>query len=197
MKDVHIILASASPRRKQLLEQLGWKFEIVAPRVDESILPKETPSQLVTRLARLKGEAVAAANPYSLVIASDTVVASEDDEIFGKPKDQGDAVRMLGELAGKTHHVFSGLALFWNGQRVEGCSKTCVVFRDLNDDDVDAYAASGEWRGKAGGYAIQGLGALLIERISGDYSTVVGLPLALLGQMMGQLGFSLGQMWEA
>ena len=197
MKDVPIILASASPRRKQLLEQLGWKFEIVVPDADERVLPQETPTQLVTRLARLKGEAVAAAHPRSLVIASDTVVASESGAIYGKPADESDAVQMLGELAGKEHHVFSGLALFWNGQHVSGCSKTSVVFRELSDSDICAYAASGEWRGKAGGYAIQGLGALLVERISGDYATVVGLPLALLGQMMEKLGFTLGQMWEA
>ena len=197
MKGVHIILASASPRRKQLLEQLGWKFEIVVPSVDEHVLPGEKPSALVTRLARAKGEAVAAAHPRSLVIASDTVVASESGAIYGKPVDESDAVRMLSELAGKAHHVFSGLALFWNGRRVEGCSKTRVVFRQLSIGDINAYAASGEWRGKAGGYAIQGLGALLVEQIGGDYATVVGLPLALLGRMMEELGFSLGQMWEA
>ena len=197
MKDVSIILASASPRRKQLLEQLGWKFEVVVPDADERVLPQETPAQLVTRLARLKGEAVAAAHPRSLVIASDTVVVSESGAIYGKPADEADAERMLGELAGRAHHVFSGLALFWKGQCVDGCSKTSVVFRELCDRDIRAYTASGEWRGKAGGYAIQGLGALLVEEINGDYSTVVGLPLALLGQMMENLGFSLRQMWEA
>lgn len=197
MKGVRVVLASASPRRRQLLEQLGWTFEIVPADIDERRLPGETPGQVVMRLSKLKGEAVAGRRPGALVIASDTIVVREDGGIFGKPSDEAEAARMLSALRGKFHSVYSGVALFWKGRSLCRFSRARVRFRDLGAPDMDAYIESGDWRGKAGGYAVQGRGGLLVDSIEGDYSTVVGLPLPLLGYMMEELGFTLAQIWEA
>ncbi len=195
MREVHIVLASASPRRRELLERLGWHFDVVPADVEELKIPGEVPSAMVMRLARLKGESVAASYPESLVISSDTTVAL-GSEIFGKPKDDDDALRMLRALSGHTHSVYTGLAIFWRGRSLCSCDCTQVTFRELSPQSLKSYTATGEPRGKAGAYAIQGLGGLMIQSIHGDYSTVVGLPLCLLGRMMEELGFSLSELWE-
>jgi len=196
MKNTRIILASASPRRKQLLEQLGWHFEIVVPDVDERVFGGERPEILVKRLAALKGQAVSQMVPEALVIASDTVVVSPEGVVFGKPKDEAEAAAMLKELSGRSHCVYSGLALYRNGAFCCGHAATKVTFRRLSPDDIAGYLKSGEWRGKAGAYAIQGLGSLLVDSLDGDYYSVVGLPLSLLGHLLEDFGFSLSQLWE-
>ncbi len=197
MKGVRIVLASASPRRKELLEQLGWKFEVIPADVDERRLPGEAPEHLVMRLSELKGAAVRDIRPESLVVASDTIVVSEGGDIFGKPACEAEALKMLSSLQGCVHSVCTGVALFWKGRTLCRYSRARVRFRELAASDLAGYVASGDWRGKAGGYAIQGRGALMVDSIEGDCTTVIGLPLPLLGRMMEELGFTLAQIWEA
>ncbi len=156
---------------------------------------------MVMRLAKLKGEKVAARYANSLVISADTAVVCAG-EIFGKPKDDADALRMLnflsalGHRAVRAHDVYSGLALFWRGKVLCGFDRTEVVFRKMSQEFLVSYVATGEPRGKAGAYAIQGRGSMLVQSINGDYSTVVGLPLCLLGKMLEDLRFSLRDFWE-
>ncbi len=195
MNDIHIILASASPRRRELLEQLGWRFDIIPGDHNETKISGEDPQQMVMRLAKLKGEKIAARFSDALVISSDTAVVL-GREIFCKPKDADDALRMLVSLSGRSHHVYSGLALFWRGKILCDFDRTQVVFRKMSQEFLENYIITGEPTGKAGAYAIQGRGSLMVQSIDGDYSTVVGLPLCLLGKMMEQLGFSLSEMWE-
>ena len=194
LRGVKIILASASPRRKDLLKGLGWEFETVPADVPEPRVEGETPSEMVERLSLLKGRSVASRFPEALVVASDTVVA-QDGQIFTKPADAADALRMLTALSGAVHHVHSGIALFWRGCEMCRSEITAVHFRALDEEYLKGYIATGEPFGKAGAYAIQGLGSLMVEGIEGDYSNVVGLPLCLLGKMMGSLGFSLNRQW--
>ncbi len=195
MKDIHIILASASPRRKELLERLGWCFDVIHGDTDETKIGHEDPAQMVMRLAKLKGEKIAARFPDALVISADTAVVLEH-VIFGKPEDTADALRMLSSLSGRSHHVYSGLALFWRGKVLCSFDRTKVVFRKISQEFLKSYVATGEALGKAGAYAIQGKGSLMVQGIDGDYSVVVGLPLCLLGTMMEELGFTLGEIWE-
>lgn len=188
-KDVRIVLASASPRRREILSQLGWKFQVVPADVVETRRDGEDPASLVKRLSKLKGADVFKRCPDAMVVASDTVVCC-DGKIYGKPKDDDEALSMLQSLVGRNHEVFSGLALFWGGRVLCDCDCTEVTFRHADDETLRAYVATGEPRGKAGAYAIQGCGRLLVKSIWGDYSTVVGLPVALLADMMGELGFA-------
>lgn len=192
MKKVHIILASASPRRKELLSRLGWTFDVMPSNAKETHFQDEAPSDMVMRLSRLKGENVASEHPQSLVISSDTAVFC-DKEVFGKPKDASHAMAMLKHLSGKTHQVYSGLAIFWHGNCRCAYESTDVTFRPLSDDDILGYIATHEGDGCAGAYAIQGKGSVLIKGISGDYSNVVGLPMPLLAEMMETLGFSISE----
>lgn len=192
MKDVPVILASASPRRKELLERLGWSFRVLPSDADESVQPGEAPEELVKRLSLLKGKKAARSNPDALVISSDTIVVLEG-RVYGKPRDDAEAFEMLSSLSGKTHSVYSGLSLSWRGKTLCQCDRTEVTFRPLSAEDIRAYIATGEPRGKAGAYAIQGMGSLFVSGIHGDFSTVVGLPVALLGTMMERLGFRLSE----
>ena len=179
-----IVLASASPRRREILQKLGLEFEVLVADVDESSAERD-PGALCSLLARRKGEAVleklkenGALTPETVIIASDTVVAVETDagwEIFGKPKDEADARRMLSALSGRSHFVYSGIYL-WCGRGVASFDRTEVVFKPLTPAQIDDYIASGEPFGKAGSYAIQGLAGAFIARTYGDYYTVVGLP---------------------
>ncbi len=195
MKDVHIVLASASPRRRELLERLGWRFDVIPCDAEETRIFGEDPAQMVMRLARLKCEKVAPLFPDSLVISADTVVVL-DGEIFGKPVDDADARAMLVSLSGRVHDVYSGLALFWRGKVLCDFDRTEVVFRKMSREFLESYVATGEPRGKAGAYAIQGRGGMLVQSIRGDYSTVVGLPLCLLGKMLELCGICLQELWE-
>jgi septum formation protein len=182
------VLASASPRRADLLRQLGLEPEVRPAHVDESYLGGESPRQHVERLARTKAETVAAEAGAALVIGGDTVVV-RDDHVLGKPVDDAEAVSMLLSLAGRSHEVLSGVAVAGPHGVVGAVGRAEVRFRAFDRALAEAYVASGEPRDKAGAYGIQGLGAALVEEIRGDYYTVVGLPVGLLIELLGRAGW--------
>lgn len=202
-----IILASASPRRKALLEQIGMEFEI-CPAKGEEVITESRPDAVVLELSRQKAEEVAAgvltyneqhpdlATPQDiLVIGADTVVAY-GDEILGKPKDEEDAGRMLTLLQGKTHSVYTGITLVFidkSGRTGEYCffEKTDVTMYPMDEDEINRYIATGEPMDKAGSYGIQGRCAIYIKQIEGDYNNVVGLPVARLYQELRRVGYDL------
>lgn len=173
-----LILASASPRRRLLLRQQGLRFRVVVPRVPEVFERGETPSRAARRLALAKAEAVAKRFPRSWVLAADTVVAVAG-RLLAKPESRREAEGMLALLSGRRHQVVTALALVGPGFRRAAHRTTGVWIRKLSAAERRAYAATREPYDKAGGYALQGLGALLVERIAGDWSNVVGLPLGL------------------
>jgi septum formation protein len=170
-----IVLASTSPQRRAILEQLGIPFEVVAPAYEEHDAPGADPVALVREHARGKARS---AGHERLVLGVDTAVVL-DGRIYGKPVDRDDAARTLRDLSGRTHTVVSGLCLL-GPELVLDEQATDVTFRELTPEALDAYLASGEWEGRAGAYAIQGLGGRLVDRIEGDYLNVVGLPGSLL-----------------
>ena len=169
-----LVLASASPRRRALLQQMGLPFEVVVTQVDERIQPDEKPAAYVERLAIAKAHA--GYQSGAVVIGADTTV-SIDDEILGKPCGQSQAVAMLLRLSGRTHQVLTGVAAY-DGERLESCVvATKVRFRSISEAEAVAYWRTGEPEDKAGGYGIQGIGGIFAERLEGSYSAVVGLPL--------------------
>jgi septum formation protein len=175
-------LASKSLRRAEILRAVGWEFEAVAANVDETQDASEDAISYVKRLATMKAEAVARKVPGGLVLGADTVVVI-GEEVLGQPRDDGDARRMLRLLSGRWHMVLTGVALvrFGNPPRVlVEHATTRVRFYEMSADEIDWYVSTGEPRGKAGAYAIQGRGALFIEGIQGDYFNVVGLPIRLV-----------------
>jgi septum formation protein len=172
-----LTLASTSPQRRAILEQLRIPFEVVAPQYVEHDPPDADPTELVRRHAEGKARSVHADERITLGV--DTTVHL-DGRVYGKAGDPEQAARMLHELAGRTHTVLSGLCLLGAGEAVIADDRTEVTFRDVSEETLAAYVASGEWEGRAGAYAIQGLGGRLVERIEGDYLNVVGLPGALL-----------------
>jgi septum formation protein len=188
----HIVLASGSPRRRELLKGLGWDFEVAVSEADESALPGETPEALCVRLAEAKATAVAESRKRSrsrkkaLVIGADTIVVV-DGEILGKPRDMPESLSMTRRLQGRSHEVLTGLALLWGETALRGLERTTVRFRPLDDAALQAYAGTGEGMDKAGAYAVQGKGALLVSSIEGDYFNVVGLPLCRLGLMIEEM----------
>lgn len=184
---MRIILASGSPRRFELLKSLGLEFDVYRPDVDESMIEGEAPHELCVRLSRLKAESGAKKFPDSLIIAADTIVVI-DDLILGKPKDRRDAFMMLKSLQGRWHEVITGVSVCMKEIVISHDEHTRVKFRDMNDDDINAYVSTGECDDKAGAYAVQGYGSLLVERIEGDYFNVVGLPLCCLGRMLKVFG---------
>ena len=181
-----LILASASPRRAEILRTVGWPFEALAVDIDESRREGEEAAAYVERVARAKAEAAALRVPGSTILGADTVVVIEN-EILGKPRDDEDARRMLRLLRDRWHQVLTGVALV-NGET--GSSKvahevTEVRFADMSEDEISWYVATGEPKDKAGAYAIQGQGARFIKEIRGDYFNVVGLPVRLLYELLG------------
>ena len=185
-----IILASGSPRRRALLQDLGLTFEVYKPDTDESHSPDENPEDLCARLSRLKAIAGAQKFPDALVIAADTIVVI-DGKILGKPVNREDAVQMLTTLQGREHEVLTGLSVCLNGRVLTHVEHTLVKFRPLSDAEIRAYAATGECDDKAGAYAVQGKGSLLVEGLQGDYFNVVGLPVCRLGMMLHELGINI------
>jgi len=186
-----IVLASTSPRRSALLTEAGIPFIAVAPRdVAEDLPAGEPPRATVTRHARAKAHSVAAAHPGRLLLGADTIVVL-DGAAFGKPADEAEARTMLAALQGRTHTVFTGLAVVdaTNGAELVDAEATDVTMRALSSEEVAAYVATGEPLDKAGAYAIQGRGALLVERVDGDYFNVVGLPLYRLSKMLATFGY--------
>lgn len=184
-----IILASNSPRRRDLLRQIGVDFTVDPADVDESALPNEQPETHAIRLALEKARVVAARAGSGIVIAADTIVVL-DNKILGKPADARDAERMLQMLSGRMHSVITGLAVMdaATGETLTRASVTRVWFRSLGSREIAAYVATGEPIDKAGAYGIQERGALLVERIDGCYTNVVGLPLSLLGELLRSFG---------
>lgn len=180
-----LLLASTSPQRRAILEQLRIPFDVVAPRYEEHDPPEADAPELVREHARAKARSVADAAAGRPVLGVDTTVVL-GGRIYAKPADAGDAERMLEELAGRTHAVVSGLCLLTPGWEVVDAETTLVTFRPLTPRDLAAYVAAGEWEGRAGGYAIQGRGAALVEGIEGDYLNVVGLPGALLVRLLAE-----------
>jgi septum formation protein len=180
-----LVLASASPRRRELLTQAGYTFRIHPAHIPEDPYPSEDPIAYVTRLAREKAEAVynELANPELVVLGADTTVTL-DNHILGKPEDPADAARMLRLLSGRIHRVITGIALV-TAHRTEAVSETTSVrFFELSNEDIAAYIATGEPMDKAGAYAIQGRAARWIPRIEGCYFNVVGLPIALVSALL-------------
>ena len=184
-----IILASKSPRRRALLEQMGVRnFRVITPDIDEHMDRDLPPAELVRQISEEKARAVAAqAGPDAIVIAADTVVAL-DGVVLGKPADEEEAFRMLSLLSGNRHQVYTGLTVLRGAQAFSQWEETAVTFRPLTGEEIEAYIATGEPMDKAGAYGIQGCGALFIEGIAGDYYNVMGLPVCRLGQILGQLG---------
>ena len=174
---MRLVLASTSPQRRTILEQLQIPFEVVAPSYVEHDPPDADPVTLVR--AHAEGKARSVHRDGAVTLGVDTTVHL-DGRVYGKPVAEAEAARMLGALSARTHAVVSGLCLLGTNLESIETAATDVTFRRLSDEDVAMYLASGEWRGRAGAYAIQGLGGRLVERIDGDYLNVVGLPAALL-----------------
>ncbi len=194
MQKIALILASASPRRKELLRRVGLQPEVHPPDVDETIIAGESPAALATRLASAKCRQVADAldaGSDRLILAADTVVVV-DQAILGKPVDQDDARCMLESLSGRTHQVMTGVSLHRTDTRrqADGIGVTDVRFRVLDTAWIDWYLATGEPQDKAGAYGIQGAGAVLVDSIRGSWSNVVGLPLEMLPGWLEALGLS-------
>lgn len=185
-----LILASASPRRRELLASLGLRFTVRAADLDETPGAGEPPEETVVRLAR--GKAAAQAASGEIVLAADTVVVI-DGELLGKPRDRDDARRMLARIAGREHTVLTGVALEepGRGRRASALDRTQVRMAPLSPAEIDWYVGTGEPLDKAGSYAIQDLGALLVEEIHGNYTNVVGLPLPLTRRLFRELEWEL------
>jgi septum formation protein len=190
VQPLRLILGSGSPRRLELLGRLGLIFDAVAPGVDETPLPGEPPPLHALRVARLKARSVAATFHDRPVLAADTVVAV-GEAVYGKPRDRADAARMLAELAGKTHTVLTALVLHFMGREACHLEPAAVTMVPFRRELVDWYAATGEGDDKAGGYAVQGRGALLIERVEGNVDAVMGLPLAPVPALCVEVGLCL------
>jgi len=184
-----LILASASPRRRELLGQAGYEFLVQAAHINEDLREGENPLAYVTRLAEEKARAIfeVAGDPGAVVLGADTTVVL-DNHIMGKPEDEADAGRMLRLLSGRTHRVITGVSLL-SAERVETAAEvTAVQFLSLSDVEIETYIRTGEPMDKAGAYAIQGYAARWIPRIEGCYFNVVGLPISLVSTMLGGFG---------
>lgn len=181
-KMAHIVLASSSPRRKELLQQLGLDFEIYSPDIDESVHENELVHHYVERLAREKAETVLKLFPEAIVIAADTSLGL-DGQIIGKPESKNHAFEIWKQLSGRWHDVFSGLCVATQQQMLSQVVQTQVEFQRLTTQDMEDYWTTGEPVGKAGGYAIQGIASQYIPQIQGSYSNVVGLPLYEFAQL--------------
>jgi len=185
MHRIRLILASGSPRRREILAALGLDFDVRPVDADETPLPGETAAEMVDRLARAKAEAAAA--PGCVVVGADTAVVL-DGEMFAKPADRDDAVRMLLRLSGREHEVLTGVAVAAGGRVDSVVSRTRVRFRDIRRDEALDYWQSGEPQDKAGGYGIQGLGGVFVSNIEGSYSGVVGLPVFETATLLASAG---------
>lgn len=183
---MRVILASGSPRRRELLTNLGVTFEVVVSGEDEDS-PETNPEKLAGDLGLLKARSVASLHPDAVVIAADTVVAA-GEELLAKPADAAENAAFIRKLAGRTHQVFTGVTVISPSGTFSGVERTDVEFRPLTEQEVQFYAASGEGLDKAGGYGIQGVGMGLVSRVNGDYSNIVGFPLALVMRLLRRAG---------
>lgn len=187
MSDCRVVLASASPRRRQLLTLIGISHEVRPANVDERIRSRETPRRHAERLAREKASALAMRDPDLIVIGADTIVVI-NRTVLGKPADVADAARMLALLNGREHKVITAVAVSRGRKLRSAVEEVRVKFRRLRKDEIDAYIGTGEPMDKAGAYGIQGYGATIVERIEGDYFAVMGLPLVRLVGLMRDIG---------
>lgn len=186
MSAPRVVLASASPRRRELLTLIGIPHEVRPADVDESLPPGEAPAVYAERLARAKASSVPPDDEV-LAIGSDTIVVI-DDLVLGKPRDRDDAARMLRTLSGRTHTVYTAVAVRRGDRLASGVEHVAVTFRALGDAAIASYIATGEPMDKAGAYGIQGFGATIVERIDGDYFAVMGLALGRLVELMARVG---------
>ncbi len=186
----NLILASSSPRRKELLENLHLNFHIYSSDIDESFEPGTSPEEVVMGLAERKARAVFSKHPNDFIIGSDTVVVF-DGAILGKPTGHEEAVGMLRLLSGQAHEVYTGVSIISPGNEVRFFEKTKVHFWELTDREIEYYVNSGEPFDKAGGYGIQGLGSMLVKKIDGDYFAVMGLPVSMTVRELRKAGWPL------
>ena len=182
-----VILASASPRRRELLRLVGIAHEVEPADIDESVLPGESPAPHAERLARAKAHAMAERHPHAVVIAADTIVVVDGD-ILGKPRDGEQAAAMLRRLSGREHTVFTAIAVARDARTESAVEDVRVTFRQITDEEIEEYIATGEPMDKAGAYGIQGYGATIVERVDGDYFSVMGLGLRRLVELLARLG---------
>jgi septum formation protein len=186
----NLILASSSPRRKELLENLHLSFDIFSSDVDESFDPKLSPAEVVMELAERKAQAVFKENPSAFVIGSDTIVVL-DGMILGKPTNEADATNMLKMLSGRQHDVYTGVSILSPNHSTRFHERTEVIFWELTDEEIKAYVQSGEPFDKAGSYGIQQLGSMLVKKINGDYFAVVGLPVSRMIRELRKVGYKM------
>jgi septum formation protein len=190
-RQTRILLASRSPERRRILEALGLRFDSVATGVEEDTRAQLIPRELVAALASAKADAALELEPgYDLIIAADTVVEC-DGAVLGSPRTDDEAREMLKKLSGRTHTIITGLVVASQGKRANRVAETSVTFRQLDDDTIEAYIRTGEPLHKAGAYGIQGLGALLVERVDGSHTNVQGLPVEALAEAAAEVGFNL------
>lgn len=182
---VRVVLASQSPRRRELLQLVGIAHEVRPANIDESYLAGERPREHAERLARTKARTIESRD--AVTIGSDTIVVV-DGEVLGKPTDEADAARMLRRLSGRSHVVITAVAAEWKGRLVSDVEEVDVTFRTLDEGDIAAYIATGEPMDKAGAYGIQGYGATIVQRVNGDYFAVMGLPVNRLVRLLEGLG---------
>ena len=180
-----VVLASASPRRRELLHLVGIEHTVIPADIDETHPPGEAPAAYAERLAREKAGAIE--RDDAIVIGSDTIVVVDGD-VLGKPRDREQAVAMLRRLSGRAHVVMTGVAVAWSGRISSGVEEAGVTFRPLSDDEIRRYVETGEPMDKAGAYGIQGFGATIVDRVDGDYFAVMGLPLNRLVRLCRALG---------
>lgn len=185
----HVILASQSPRRRELLTLVGIPHEVRPADIDESYGAGELPHAHAERLAREKAAVVARSAPDAVVIGSDTIVVLDGD-VLGKPRDERDAASMLMRLSGRTHTVMTAVAVMWRGVERSAVEEVEVTFHILTSAEIDAYIATREPMDKAGAYGIQGFGATIVARVDGDYFAVMGLPLQRMVRLMADLGLN-------
>lgn len=187
MSAPRVILASQSPRRRELLQLVGIPHTVQPADVDEAYRPGEEPMAHARRLAREKAATVAAADAEALVVGSDTIVVVDGD-VLGKPRDEAHAAEMLTRLSGRSHVVMTAVAVRWGGRERSAVEVVGVTFHPLTVEDIQAYIATREPMDKAGAYGIQGFGATIVERVDGDYFAVMGLPLQRTVRLMAELG---------
>lgn len=190
-----LVLASKSPRRASLLAALGWKFRIVDPEILEHNGAGEEPHETCKRLALEKARSISGRFPEEVVVGADTIVVLKGN-VLGKPRDDEESFKMINGLSGRCHEVMTGVAVCQGDRCLCAVERTTVSFRPLSFREIEAYVATGEGKDKAGAYAIQGKGSLLVSRIDGCYFNVVGLPLYRLSLLLGELGISLSRHWE-
>ena len=182
-----VILASQSPRRRELLTLIGIAHQVLPADIDKSVMPDEAPAPHAERLARAKAHALAEKHPHAVVIAADTIVVVDGD-ILGKPRDEAHAAEMLRRLSGREHTVFTAIAVARDARTESAVEAVDVTFRALTDAEIKAYIATREPMDKAGAYGIQGYGATIVERVNGDYFSVMGLGLRRLVELLARVG---------